>query len=600
MNTIQLWLAPLLLGSIFGVTACLRVPIRWSLGYLIQHLFIGVIALLGFFAGHAVLWALIGWVFFLIFNVGRRTLVGSIGNNLAALRTNAALKQIKWLKLLSWGPPGRYWQDLVTMLDFYAKEDIVSAEAIAARWNDFPLPVPMRDTLTAYSLTGTLMNRDWKGVLEKYTTAIAQHSLDEISKPKEARFPAQAAISACRAYCELSQFDKSVECLEAADLPGNFHQPEALETIFLSFYSLTGAEKDLDELLSQMPARGGSVPEYGRVYWRARCAAVRGAFQDAIVEFDKCLSLLPANDESWRHRVLYQRKRVALAAEANLIEVPQPPPAASIKNGERSGSITSRLDDQPVVPLVTGAANEDLLARARNLQARAMVVGNIMDSGRRGPAVRGLVIVLGTIFLFGLVARLLQNKTLFDFYIYVFTSGYLREDLVLAGQWWRVVTYLLLHANLSHLFMNVFGLVWLGKHVENVYGPGRFLIIFFGAGILSGIAQMLLTPNDHAVGASGAVMGIFGASAAATLRLKNVLPAKLRKSELRWMAGLAIMQIGFDQLVNLVSVFHDKGEAVRIASWAHAGGMLAGFVLGYCLPLKPFTSEKPEISSTPI
>ena len=98
---------------------------------------------------------------------------------------------------------------------------------------------------------------------------------------------------------------------------------------------------------------------------------------------------------------------------------------------------------------------------------------------------------------------------------------------------------------------------------------------------------MVLTPDLPAVGASGAVLGIFGAGAAATIRLKNVLPPAVRNSELTWMGIMAITQILFDQFVNsLFPSASGSTDAVRIAAYAHIGGMLSGFVLGWVLPMR--------------
>lgn len=584
MNQIQLWLAPLLIGSIFGVTACFRVPLRWSAGYLAQHLLIAAAATCGFFMQPAWLFAIAGWLLFFIFNVGRRILVSSIGNNLAALRTVKALKEAKLLRFLAWGAPGRFWIDLVSMLDLYAKNQNAAAEALSDKWYQFNLPPQMRDTLTAYCLTGIVMNRDWPLVLDTFERAVEAHEKDVRDKRKGARYPAQAAISAMRAYCELAMFDKAVDCLERAEIASNFHNKESLDTIFVSLFSLSGATQDLEDLLKGLPPSPASIPEYGRHFWRGRCAATNGDVETALQQYDRCLSELPSNDENWRDRVLYQRNRVEAGRRQRDGLPPELNEAAACL--DRLAEVTA-----PVLPLITARASEDLLKRMRAVRDHAMTVARIMDAGKRGPAVRRLVVVLAIVFAFGLTGQVSDIGWINQFYFKAFTGGLLQGDLVLKGEWWRVVTYIFLHANLSHLFMNLFGLIWLGKHVENVYGPARFLIIFFGSGILSGIAQMLLTPHEPAVGASGAVMGVFGASAAATLRLKNILPAKVRTAELRWMAGLAVMQIAFDQMVNLASSLGHE-EAVRIASWAHAGGILAGFLLGYLLPMQPFEPKK--------
>lgn len=591
MNQIQLWLAPLLIGSIFGVTACLRVPLHWSAGYLGQHFLIAIAAICGFIMEPAWLFAVVGWFLFFTFNVGRRILVSSIGNHLAALRTTAALKQAKLLSFLAWGSPGRFWIDLVHMLDFYSKNQNAQAEALADKWYEFDLPPQMRDTLTAYLLTGIVMNRDWPLVLETFERAVRAHEKDLQDKRKGARYPAQAAISAMRAYCELGMFDKAIDCLERAEIASNFHQKESLDTIFVSLFSLSGATQDLEELLKSLPPAQGGIPEYGRHFWRGRCAATNGDVETALREYDKCLSLLPKNDENWRDRVTYQRNRVETSRRRRDGLPPELDEAAACL--DRLAEVTV-----PVLPLITARACDDVLRRARVVRDHAMTVATIMDSGKRGPAVRRLVAVLAIIFAFGLTGQVSDNAWITEIYFKLFSGGLLQGDLVLKGEWWRVLTFNFLHANLSHLFMNLFGLIWLGKHVENVYGSTRFLIIFFGSGILSGVAQMLLTPQEAAVGASGAVMGVFGASAAATLRLKHILPAKVRTAELKWMAGLAVMQIAFDQIVNLASSLGHE-EAVRIAAWAHAGGILAGFILGYLLPMQPFEPKKEFTPAAP-
>lgn len=584
MNQTQLWLAPLLIGSLFGVIACLRVPLWWSAGYLTQHLLIAITAICGFFFKPDWLFAVAGWILFFVFNVGRRIIVSSIGSHLSSLRTTMAARQARLLKLLAWGPPGRFWTDLVDMLSFYSKNQKAQAEAVANRWYALKLPYQMRDTLTAYALTGLVMNRDWPAVLKTFEGAIADYEKENQGKRKKLGYPAQAAISAMRAYLESTNFNMAVDCLAKADLPSNFHSKEALDTIFVSFFSLSGATKDLEQLLDGMSPPPLGMPEYARIFWRGRCAAANGNFQQALQYFDECISKLPKDDENWRDRVIFQKSRVECSQRSDSLPAELTEAAAHLN---RLAEVT-----EPVTPVPVAQASEPLLQQARDMREHAMTVAQIMDAGKRGPAVRGLVMVLAIIFAFGLTGQVSNNKWIDDIYYQLFTGGLLQGTLVLQGQWWRVLTYSFLHANLSHLFMNLFGLVWLGKHVENVYGSLRFLIIFFGTGIMSGAAQMLLTPQEPAVGASGAVMGIFGASAAATLRLKKILPPKVRSAELKWMLGMAVMQITFDQLVNYASTLSSHEQAVRIASYAHAGGIFAGFFMGLILPMKPFREPK--------
>lgn len=52
---------------------------------------------------------------------------------------------------------------------------------------------------------------------------------------------------------------------------------------------------------------------------------------------------------------------------------------------------------------------------------------------------------------------------------------------------WQFVTHMFVHANLTHLFMNMFGLFSFGSLLERIWGPKRFLIFYFAAGIGAGL-----------------------------------------------------------------------------------------------------------------
>ena len=158
----------------------------------------------------------------------------------------------------------------------------------------------------------------------------------------------------------------------------------------------------------------------------------------------------------------------------------------------------------------------------------------------------------------------------------------LRNWLALRADWMRLVavgqlfTYMFVHANLSHLFVNMLTLFFIGPTVEKALGSYRFFVLYYLSGILGGLGWSLLAPEASAcLGASGAVMGVLGAFAAfypnSTLLLWFVLPVKT------WVlvAGLAIWELS--QMI---------GDPVvgGIANAAHLMGGLAGF--GYAFSLK--------------
>lgn len=136
------------------------------------------------------------------------------------------------------------------------------------------------------------------------------------------------------------------------------------------------------------------------------------------------------------------------------------------------------------------------------------------------------------------------------------------------GEWWRLFTSMFVHIGLLHLVFNMFALTIFGPPIEERYGKGRFLALYFGAGLAGGAAS--LTFNDGfgiAAGASGAVFGILGAWIAFYARHRNLSGARQQMQSL-------LMLVGINLLLGLVG---------PIDNFAHLGGLAGGFALGSVL-----------------
>ena len=81
-----------------------------------------------------------------------------------------------------------------------------------------------------------------------------------------------------------------------------------------------------------------------------------------------------------------------------------------------------------------------------------------------------------------------------------------------AGEWWRLLTPVLLHGNLLHLATNNFALNSLGPLTERLSGRTRFAAVYVAAGVAGSLASFAMSPAP-AVGASGAIFGVGGALA---------------------------------------------------------------------------------------
>jgi rhomboid protease GluP len=80
------------------------------------------------------------------------------------------------------------------------------------------------------------------------------------------------------------------------------------------------------------------------------------------------------------------------------------------------------------------------------------------------------------------------------------------------GEWWRLATSCLLHADVVHLTLNALGLVALGRFVEPMLGPWRMLSWFVLGGLGGSLASWLVGVR-YSDGASGGAFALLGAIA---------------------------------------------------------------------------------------
>ena len=139
---------------------------------------------------------------------------------------------------------------------------------------------------------------------------------------------------------------------------------------------------------------------------------------------------------------------------------------------------------------------------------------------------------------------------------------------VAEGQWYRMLTAMFLHGSYIHIMFNMLSLWWIGGPLEAALGRARYLTLYFVSGLAgSALSYLLAAPNQPSLGASGAIFGLFGATAVLMRRLNY---------DLRPVIALLV--------INLVFTFN---PAFNIAWQAHIGGLVAGVVVGYAMVHAP-------------
>lgn len=152
-----------------------------------------------------------------------------------------------------------------------------------------------------------------------------------------------------------------------------------------------------------------------------------------------------------------------------------------------------------------------------------------------------------------------------------YTAGRIDGALIRAGEWWRTVTALTLHADLEHLAGNlVFGVLF-GLFAGRLLGPGvAWLSILVAGAAGNGLNMLLLESVHRAIGASTAVFAALGLVAGFVWRSKLM-------AQDRWPYRLGPVVGGFALLMYTGT----GGENTDIG--AHLMGFLSGFGGGLLL-----------------
>ncbi|MDH5508057.1 MAG: rhomboid family intramembrane serine protease, partial [Anaerolineae bacterium] len=140
------------------------------------------------------------------------------------------------------------------------------------------------------------------------------------------------------------------------------------------------------------------------------------------------------------------------------------------------------------------------------------------------------------------------------------------NELIIQGQWWRLLTPMLLHANLIHIAFNMYALYIFGPELERFYGHKKFLALYIVSGFSGIVASFALSP-EASLGASSAIFGLLGAQGVFAYQNQSVFGARARQA--------------LRSIINIAAINLLIGLSPGIDNWGHLGGLIGGGLIAW-------------------
>ncbi|NNU87808.1 rhomboid family intramembrane serine protease [Geobacillus sp. MR] len=143
------------------------------------------------------------------------------------------------------------------------------------------------------------------------------------------------------------------------------------------------------------------------------------------------------------------------------------------------------------------------------------------------------------------------------------TNGAIRN-----GEYWRLISPLVLHYDFNHMAANSLSLWLFGPWLERALGKGKFLLLYIGGGVGANIATVLLLPPMYThVGASGAIFALFGMYSYLALFRRDLIAPK----HTQLLLVIVVIHL-------LLSLMEPDGNLMAHLFGFATGGLLAPFL----------------------
>ncbi|XWS43730.1 hypothetical protein CRYUN_Cryun16bG0128700 [Craigia yunnanensis] len=146
------------------------------------------------------------------------------------------------------------------------------------------------------------------------------------------------------------------------------------------------------------------------------------------------------------------------------------------------------------------------------------------------------------------------------------------KKVVDGHQGWRLITCNWLHGGVFHLLANMLGLLVIGIRLEREFGFIRIGLLYIISGFGGSLLSALFIQSNISVGASGALFGLLGGMLSELITNWTIYANKV---------------VAFLTLMVIIAINLAVGILPHVDNFAHIGGFLTGFLLGFVFLIRP-------------
>lgn len=185
---------------------------------------------------------------------------------------------------------------------------------------------------------------------------------------------------------------------------------------------------------------------------------------------------------------------------------------------------------------------------------------------RNYPVTSILLIITSLVFALMFLFYGFQYSSTEALYRFGAVHGYTIQEIPI--EFWRVFAAIFVHIGLEHFVVNMLTLYFLGRQIEDIFGPWKFLLLYLMSGVMGNLFVVYFSPNSLAAGASTSLFGLFASVVVLRYATRNHYLQQLGQS---YMSLLA---------VNLIMSF-----LPGISLSGHLGGLVGGALGAVILPV---------------